>query len=149
MALLATPAAHRTAMQSIATPHRTRRCHIFPGGGPQESCGPKQYVGQRADTKEKPKVNAIKEARRFIERQPEHPTARVLSRLVLALETSHSFELVTLYDLDYDGFQLALDILREWRLDRYYAGKAKLFDLSVQVSEMSQAPAQAAAPPAP
>ncbi|MBS0430717.1 MAG: hypothetical protein JSR41_25815 [Proteobacteria bacterium] len=93
-------------------------------------------------------MNAIKEARRFIERQPDHPTARVLSRLVLALETSHSFELVTLYELDYDGFQLALDILREWRLDRYYAGKAKLFDLSVQVSEMSQAPAEASPPTA-
>ena len=71
--------------------------------------------------------------------------------LAVVAASSHSFELVTLYDLDYDGFQLALDILREWRLDRYYAGKAKLFDLSVQVSEMSQAPAQAeaAAPPAP
>ena len=94
-------------------------------------------------------MNAIKEARRFIERQPDHPTARVLSRLVLALETSHSFELVTLYELDYDGFQLALDILREWRLDRYYAGKVKLFDLSLQLSEMSQAQAEAPPPPAP
>ena len=92
-------------------------------------------------------MNAIKEARRFIERQPDHPTARVLSRLVLALETSHSFELVTLYDLDYDGFQLALDILREWRLDRYYAGKAKLFDLSMQVNELALAPAPAAPAP--
>ena len=25
-----------------------------------------------------------------------------------------------------------------WRLDRYYAGKAKLFDLSVQVSQLQQ-----------
>lgn len=94
-------------------------------------------------------MNAIKEARRFIERQPDHPTARVLSRLVLALETSHSFELVTLYELDYDGFQLALDILREWRLDRYYAGKAKLFDLSVQVSGLSDAAVAPAAPTSP
>ena len=97
-------------------------------------------------------MNAIKEARRFIERQPDHPSARVLSRLVLALETSHSFELVTLYELDYERFQLALDILREWRLDRYYAGKAKLFDLSVQVNELpakAAAAAPAAAPAAP
>lgn len=81
-------------------------------------------------------MNAIKEARRFIESQPEDPSARILARLVLALETDHSFELTTLYQLDYDGFQLALDILREWRLDRYYAGKAKLFDLSMQVHEL-------------
>lgn len=52
----------------------------------------------------------------------------MLSRLVLALETSYSFELVTTRELDYD-FRLALDILREWRLDRYYAGKAKLSTL--------------------
>ncbi|WP_038210105.1 hypothetical protein [Xenophilus azovorans] len=82
-------------------------------------------------------MNAIKEARRFIEKNPDDASARILARLVLALETDHGFELVTLYDLDYDAFQLAIDILREWRLDRYYAGKAKLFDLSVQVSELS------------
>lgn len=120
--------------------------HFF-GGWPARILWPKDYVGLCADTKEKPNVNAIKEARRFIERQPDHPTARVLSRLVLALESSHSFELVTLYDLDYDGFQLALDILREWRLDRYYAGKAKLFDLSMQVNELALAPAPAAPAP--
>ena len=41
-----------------------------------------------------------------------------------------TFELVTLYDLDYKSFQLAMDILKEWRLDRYYASKSKLYDLS-------------------
>lgn len=81
-------------------------------------------------------MNAIKEARRFIEKRPDDASARILAQLVLALETDHSFELVRLYDLDYDAFQLAIDILREWRLDRYYAGKAKLFDLSVQVNEL-------------
>jgi hypothetical protein len=94
-------------------------------------------------------VNAIKEARRFIETHPDNPSARVLARLVLALERSHGFELVTLYELDYDTFQLALDILREWRLDRYYVGKAKLFDLSLQLNEMPAADAPAGAPAAP
>ena len=45
-------------------------------------------------------------------------------------------DFVTLYDLDYKSFQLAMDILKEWRLDRYYASKSKLFDLSLQVSEL-------------
>lgn len=91
-------------------------------------------------------VNAIKEARRFIERHPAQNNARVLASLVLALESDHSFELQQLYTLDYKAFELAIDVLREWRLDRYYAGKAKLFDLSLQVSELS--PAAAAAAPA-
>lgn len=81
-------------------------------------------------------MNAIKEARRYIARQPQDESARILASLVLALETNHSFELVTLYKLDYKAFDLAIEVLREWRLDRYYAGKAKLFDLSMQVNEL-------------
>ncbi|MBO9513468.1 MAG: hypothetical protein J7549_05060 [Variovorax sp.] len=81
-------------------------------------------------------MNAIKVARRFIETDPTNESAQILARLVLALESDHSFELVTLYDLDYKSFQLAIDILKEWRLDRYYASKSKLFDLSLQVSEL-------------
>lgn len=91
-------------------------------------------------------MNAIKEARRFIQRQPEDANARILASLVLALESDRSFELVTLYKLDYKAFGLAIDVLREWRLDRYYAGKAKLFDLSFQVDELTKP--QAAAPAA-
>ena len=96
-------------------------------------------------------VNAIKEARRFIARQPDDENARILASLVLALESDRSFELVTLYKLDYKAFNLAIDVLREWRLDRYYAGKAKLFDLSFHVDEMAkpQAPATATAADAP
>lgn len=91
-------------------------------------------------------MNAIKEARRFIQRQPEDANARILASLVLALESDRSFELVTLYKLDYKAFGLAIDVLREWRLDRYYAGKAKLFDLSFHVDELAKP--QAAAPAA-
>ena len=79
-------------------------------------------------------MNAIKRARRFIERNPNARPAVVLSQLVLALESDRSFELAALYELDLEMFDLAIDILKEWRLDRYYAGKAKLFDLSLQMS---------------
>ncbi|MEJ7685722.1 MAG: hypothetical protein WKG52_01250 [Variovorax sp.] len=81
-------------------------------------------------------MNAIKVARRFIETNPADESAQILARLVLALESERSFELVALYELDYKRFELAMDILKEWRLDRYYASKSKLFDLSMQVSEL-------------
>ncbi|MET0542089.1 MAG: hypothetical protein ABWZ88_10065 [Variovorax sp.] len=81
-------------------------------------------------------MNAIKAARRFIETDSSNESAKILARLVLALESERSFELVTLYSLDYKSFQLAIDILKEWRLDRYYAGKSKLYDLSMQVDEL-------------
>lgn len=93
-----------------------------------------------------PFVNAIKEARRFIERHPGDDNSRILASLVLALESDREFELASLYKLNYKAFDLAIEILREWRLDRYISGKAKLFDLSLQVSEqLAQNDADAAA----
>ena len=83
-------------------------------------------------------MNAIKRARLFIEQSPREPAALVLSQLVLALETEHSFAISDIYQLDLEHFELAIDILKEWRLDRYYAGKAKLFDLSLQVAELQR-----------
>lgn len=84
-------------------------------------------------------MNAIKRARRYIEQSPNESAAAVLARLVLALEESeHGFELSDLYELDLEHFDLAIDILKEWRLDRYYAGKAKLFDISLQMAQLQQ-----------
>ena len=81
-------------------------------------------------------MNAIKKARRLIGKDPTTAEAAVLARLVRALESDEKFELNDLYQLDYDAFDLAIDILKEWRLDRYYMGKAKLHDLAVQVNEL-------------
>ena len=83
-------------------------------------------------------MNAIKRARLFIEQSPGEPAALVLSQLVLALEDEHSFQISDIYELDLEHFDLAIEILKEWRLDRYYAGKAKLFDLSMQVAQMQR-----------
>jgi len=76
-------------------------------------------------------MNAIKKARRLIESKPTSRPATTLARLVRALESDESFEIVDLYDLDFDHFNLAIDILKEWRLDRYYMSKAKLHDVAV------------------
>jgi len=89
-------------------------------------------------------MQVIKEVRKFIERDPTNQSAQVLARLVLALESESDFAITDIYRLDYDRFQLALKMLEEWRIDRYYAGKAKLFDVSFQVAEM-----QAQTPPPP
>ena len=63
--------------------------------------------------------------------------AATLARLVLALESEVEFDLASLYELDIKDFDVAMKILGEWRIDRYYAGKAKLFDLSHQVNQLS------------
>jgi hypothetical protein len=44
-----------------------------------------------------------------------------------------------LYDLDNQNFHLAIEVLQEWRLDRFYMGKAKVFDAALQALEISSA----------
>lgn len=80
-------------------------------------------------------MQVIKQVRRFIEKDPSNPSAQILARLVLALESEVEFPISDIYKLDFDRFDLALRILQEWRLDRYYAGKARLFDISLQTAE--------------
>ena len=82
-------------------------------------------------------MNAIKKTRKLIESNPSSESAQTLARLVRALESDEKFELTNLYKLGYDEFNIAIDMLKEWRLDRYYMGKAKLHDLSVQLGELT------------
>lgn len=77
-------------------------------------------------------MRAIKQIRRFIETDPQDPAARTLADLVLALEDESQFRVSALYSLDLEHFELAMQLLDEWRLDRFYMGKARLFDLSWQ-----------------
>lgn len=87
-------------------------------------------------------MRAIKEARKYIERKPEDAHAKTLSRLVLALESEIDFPITDLYKLDLARFKLALEILDEWRLDRHYASKARLFDVSMQMAVLGDGKAQ-------
>jgi hypothetical protein len=81
-------------------------------------------------------MHAIKEARQLIEKSPDDAAAKILSRLVLALESESDIAISEIYALDMARFELALKILREWRLDRYYAGKARLFDAALLAMEL-------------
>lgn len=83
-------------------------------------------------------MNAIKTARKRMAAKPDSDDAKILSTLVLALEDESELKLSDLYRLSLGNFELALEILQEWRMDRYYAGKAKLFDLSRQINELEQ-----------
>lgn len=82
-------------------------------------------------------MNEIKKARRLIEANPHTEAAKTLASLVRALESEEKFDLTSIYRLNYDNFNLAINIMKEWRIDRYYSGKAKLHDLSVQVAALS------------
>jgi hypothetical protein len=77
-------------------------------------------------------MRAIKKVRQVIEQNPQEQTAQIFSRLILSLVEEEDFAVKDLYLLDSSNFQLAMDILQEWRLDRYYMGKAKTFDTAQQ-----------------
>jgi len=81
-------------------------------------------------------MRSIKVARKFIEQNPDIPSAQLLAKLVLALENETNFPISDIYDLDLERFNLALKVLHEWRLDRYYAGKGRLFDISLQMDDL-------------
>ena len=93
-------------------------------------------------------MKALKKARKLIETRSDTPEAITLSALVVALESEKPFALKDLYQLDYDDFQLALEVLHEWRLDRYYMSKVRLLDLSVHLDEINQEEKKPS-PPAP
>jgi hypothetical protein len=80
-------------------------------------------------------MKAIKKIRRHIIEQPDARQSRTLVRLVLALESEQEFRLQELYELDHNLFRVALDLIEEWRLDRYYTSKGQLLDIAVAASE--------------
>jgi hypothetical protein len=83
---------------------------------------------------------AIKKARKLIETDPTDPAAQIIAKLVIALESASNISVEQLYQLDDKRFELALEILDEWRLDRHYASKLRLLDSSAQAQEIEMTP---------
>lgn len=63
--------------------------------------------------------NAVKNIAKYIRKNPEDKAATTLQDLCLALESAATFDLGCLYDLDKKSFELAIDLLEEWRFDRH------------------------------
>jgi hypothetical protein len=92
---------------------------------------------------------AIKKARKLIETNPSDAASKTLADLVLALESETPFQLANIYELDYKRFEIALEILAEWRMDRYYAKKLRLVDVSTMARSIATADAPVPNPAAP
>ena len=64
-------------------------------------------------------MQAIKKARKIIEKDISKPFAQLLSKLIVALESEENFQLRQLYELNPSEFDLVIEILKEWRIDRH------------------------------
>jgi hypothetical protein len=42
-----------------------------------------------------------------------------------------------LYQLDIQEFDLAMEVLKDWRIDRFYLGKAKAFDAATHAHALA------------
>ena len=83
------------------------------------------------------KVKAIHDIRRYLSDHSDSPSAHVLSRLPATLSREESLALSELYALDWESFELAIDLLRDWRIDRYYAERTDLFTVPAKQAARS------------
>ena len=67
---------------------------------------------------------AIQKLQDYLQSSASPAAARELNRLLDALKQEKEFPLSSLYEIDYEAFELAMEALRDWRVDRYYAGPA-------------------------
>lgn len=81
-------------------------------------------------------MRAIKKIKRIIEKNPQENASQIFSKLITCLAEESDFSLKELYELNPNEFKLAIEVLEQWRLDRFYMGKAKVFDVAQQALEL-------------
>ena len=81
-------------------------------------------------------MRAIKKAEKIIEKDITKPFAKLLAQLIVSLESDDLFQVKQLYDLSPVEFDLVIDILKEWRIDRHYMGKSKTFATAYYASAL-------------
>ncbi len=64
-------------------------------------------------------MDALQVALRKIHGNRELPESETLRLLIHSLDTGEPFDLSRLYRLNYGDFGLALDLMKQWRLDAY------------------------------
>jgi hypothetical protein len=67
---------------------------------------------------------AIQKLEEYVRSRATTAASYELQRLMQALKDESEFPLSSLYEIDYEAFELAVEALRDWRIDRYYAGLA-------------------------
>jgi hypothetical protein len=64
-------------------------------------------------------MDALQKVIRKIHGHPDQDSAAALKALVESLDQGAQFDLRRLYQLNYKDFELALELIKHWRLDSY------------------------------
>ncbi len=74
-------------------------------------------------------MNATKSARRLLKAEPSSEAAKTIAGLVLALQSEEgfAFPIASIYQLDLKTFELAMELMQDWRIERYFTKKSKLY----------------------
>jgi len=75
-------------------------------------------------------MNNVAKVAKYIKKRPDAAASRVFLELAVALETGGPFLFSKLYELDLDEYTLAIGMMDDWRLDRYYMSKLHLLDFA-------------------
>jgi hypothetical protein len=68
-------------------------------------------------------MDAIDAAEAFIAGNPSAIESAVLRKLLQALQEGSAFDLHSLYELNLSSFDLAIEVMNAWRLQRYVRGR--------------------------
>lgn len=71
-------------------------------------------------------MNILKQLEQRLTGKPDDPDNAVFRNLIQALSNRERLDLAGVYDLPYEDFELAMAIMKSWRLDRYTRTKDRL-----------------------
>jgi hypothetical protein len=87
-------------------------------------------------------MNVLKRLEQRLINKPVDPDNAVFRGLIQALCQKERLDLSGLYELPYDDFELAIAIMKSWRLDRYTKTKDRLRELVCLPAEPDSQPGE-------
>jgi hypothetical protein len=86
-------------------------------------------------------MDALHKALSKIHADPTNPTSAALKSLIESLDSGQNFDVSRLYALGYSDFGLALELMRQWRLDSFRYERGWATKVASDTAEFSKTPA--------
>jgi hypothetical protein len=73
-------------------------------------------------------MNAAKRIKKLMDAGADPQQLETLKHLALALQLNQPYELYRLYEIDYPFFEIAIQLLQDWRLGHHIDARSKLIE---------------------